>query len=358
MWSLSVWCALLLPSEAFLTPGRGVMRASPHAFARHALSVMVADYYEVLGVQPTATPAQVKQAYRRLALRRPACDTGAVWTHIRPWPRQAATRALTECRPGNHPDVNKAANAQEIFSGIAEAYSVLADPQQRSEYDRKRRTGRAAGAGAGVPRGTQSRGQSAAAAERARRWKEQNPTPDELGDSFGALLGDLVSAVGKAVAGGNWLELLGDLQADGPELEALLRTRDPTLLREELEEARWVEEQLRARMARLRDEAAQATREAETYRARGRPAASSVARSVERELERDADRWRAQAVDAERLLLKVQQRQRPIEARIMELRSGSDGASASSGSGRRSTSRRVLPSVEEELERMKRDLGR
>ena len=66
------------------------------------------DYYTTLGVERGASAAQIKQAYRKLALR-------------------------------SHPDVNKAADAQEVFSRIAEAYSVLGDPKQREEYDRKQR---------------------------------------------------------------------------------------------------------------------------------------------------------------------------------------------------------------------------
>ena len=202
---------------AFTLPS---LRAPAH---RAPALLMQADYYGTLGVEPGATAAQIKQAYRRLALR-------------------------------NHPDVNKAADAQKVFAGIAEAYQVLSDPKEREAYDRKRRanpfSSRAAsggGSSSGYGRSTQG---SAAAAERQRRWREENPTPDELGDSFGALLGDLVSAVGKVVGGGDWLELLSDLQADGPELQTLLRSTDQQLLKDELEEARWVEERLKGRQAR------------------------------------------------------------------------------------------------------------
>ncbi len=62
------------------------------------------DYYEVLGVPRDATPAAIKDAFRRLALR-------------------------------YHPDRNKEPAAEERFREIAEAYAVLSDPKKRSTYD-------------------------------------------------------------------------------------------------------------------------------------------------------------------------------------------------------------------------------
>ncbi|HTW40037.1 MAG TPA: molecular chaperone DnaJ [Thermoplasmata archaeon] len=64
------------------------------------------DYYEVLGVPKSASPEEVKSAYRKLA-------------------RQY------------HPDVAKTdpKAAEEKFKEISEAYEVLADPQKRANYD-------------------------------------------------------------------------------------------------------------------------------------------------------------------------------------------------------------------------------
>lgn len=64
------------------------------------------DYYEVLGVSRTSTEAEIKRAYRTLAVK-------------------------------HHPDKNPGdAAAEEKFKEAAEAYSVLSDAQKRAAYDR------------------------------------------------------------------------------------------------------------------------------------------------------------------------------------------------------------------------------
>ena len=69
-------------------------------------------FYEVLGVQENATQEEIKKSYRKLALK---------------W------------HPDKNPD-NKE-EAEEKFKTISEAYSVLSDPQKRSEYDNSRKFG-------------------------------------------------------------------------------------------------------------------------------------------------------------------------------------------------------------------------
>jgi len=77
------------------------------------------DYYDILGCRRDASDQELKQAYRRLAIK-------------------------------YHPDKNPGdTEAEERFKEIAEAYQVLSQPEVRARYDRYGHAGLAAGAGAG-----------------------------------------------------------------------------------------------------------------------------------------------------------------------------------------------------------------
>lgn len=78
----------------------------------------MADYYETLGVARNASDDEVKQAYRRLAMK---------------W----------------HPDRNNGSpEAEAKFKEVTEAYDVLRDPQKRAVYDRFGAEGLRGGGGA------------------------------------------------------------------------------------------------------------------------------------------------------------------------------------------------------------------
>lgn len=69
------------------------------------------DYYKTLGISRTATEADIKKAYRRLAKK-------------------------------YHPDVSKEANAETRFKEAGEAYDVLKNKEKRAEYDQFGSAGR------------------------------------------------------------------------------------------------------------------------------------------------------------------------------------------------------------------------
>lgn len=91
------------------------------------------DHYRILEVSPTATQAEIKQAYRRLAKL-------------------------------FHPDSNRSTNNHEKITKVNAAYEVLGDPQNRRSYDQLR-TYRAQIDGVDRYSSKKQRQQSAAAAQ-------------------------------------------------------------------------------------------------------------------------------------------------------------------------------------------------
>ena len=63
------------------------------------------DYYKTLGISKTASEAEIKKAYKKLAMQ-------------------------------YHPDRNRGdKKAEERFKEVNEAYQVLSDPEKKKNYD-------------------------------------------------------------------------------------------------------------------------------------------------------------------------------------------------------------------------------
>src|SRR5205807_7948892 len=90
-----------VPEPGQRPPGPRLHRgAAPPGQRGRAMKTRSKDYYALLGVEPGATTAQIKSAYRKLAKQ-------------------------------YHPDLNSSPDAAGKFREITEAYDTLTDPDRR-----------------------------------------------------------------------------------------------------------------------------------------------------------------------------------------------------------------------------------
>lgn len=133
---------------------------------------MPRNYYDLLGVDPEASPGELRQAYRRLAL---------------------------EYHPDHNPDNPE---AETRFKEIKAAYEVLSDPMKRWQYDR---FGASREHGGAQPHGA-----------RGGYWLSWNGPQGSRRFSWGTLGFALVTLMALTAAGGYFAAQAGFLQSDQP----------------------------------------------------------------------------------------------------------------------------------------------
>src|SRR6187402_3413200 len=138
------------------------------------------DYYAILGVPKTASQADIKKAYRKLA------------------------REL-------HPDTNKDPDAEKRFKDANEAHAVLADPEKRKQYDELGANWQAyqqAGFGSGGATDWAGFG----GAPGGTRWTYRTATAEEMGgfsDFFRQFFSDAAGGGGFSSGGFEYVDLGG-----------------------------------------------------------------------------------------------------------------------------------------------------
>jgi len=136
------------------------------------------DYYEVLGISRNAGDSDLKQAYRRLAMK-------------------------------YHPDRNPGAESERKFKEAKEAYEILRDPKKRSAYDQFGHAGVDASEGLGEAGGGFS---------------------DIFGDVFGDIFGSGIRGGGRRVHRGADLRYDLSLTLEGAVAGKEVKIRIPTLV--------------------------------------------------------------------------------------------------------------------------------
>jgi DnaJ domain len=141
---------------------------------------MSRDHYEVLGVAPTASDAEIKRAYRRMAMR---------------W----------------HPDRHPGQNTEAIFKDINAAYQCLKNPLGRAAYDRARARAQR------DPRPDPPRSNAAGPSQPQGGPRPPPPPPPRKKPPSSSRPPSVLCAVALvALFGWNWVAARGEMEASAP----------------------------------------------------------------------------------------------------------------------------------------------
>jgi curved DNA-binding protein CbpA len=323
-------------------------------FSKSAGSDGGVDYYVALGVGENASDSEIKRAYRRAALK-------------------------------NHPDVSDAPDAQQRFAKVVKAYDVLKDSKKRSEYDRRRKfggagsyTGRSTGASYSRPSSSSS-SSSARSQEDWNAWREKNPTANEIDDSFGKILGDILKGVAGSASSGrgilnDFVEFLenqvGGISGEGAEWEELLASSNVEELKAEAENAKLLARQLKRKVVEIGEERLRVEKELAEMKESGRIRRGRTMADIEAEMDlvdRNAG-LKARYSEVKDYLKQAEKRLTRLQARLQELQSQPPPASPRSGNSgpyntrssyphkERAGVKQLNPAVENELDRLKKEI--
>eukprot|EP00181_Compsopogon_caeruleus_P000632 CAMPEP_0184685268 /NCGR_PEP_ID=MMETSP0312-20130426/18305_1 /TAXON_ID=31354 /ORGANISM="Compsopogon coeruleus, Strain SAG 36.94" /LENGTH=333 /DNA_ID=CAMNT_0027139189 /DNA_START=125 /DNA_END=1127 /DNA_ORIENTATION=- len=304
-------------------------------------SVIVAasDFYQILGVEASSDATVIKRAYRRLALK-------------------------------NHPDVSKDPNAQERFMEIQEAYNVLSDARRRAQYDRQRASGRNSGSGASSSWPFDF--------EDSARYRPPRQEDEALNDSLGAIFRDLLSGLKSSGASGffeDFVEYLERQAGAGPSdpfdtsvQRDFVNDQAEEEISADLEDARFILGQLRARQVSLIQEASdleakaavafgQAQQDLKENAAGVRVRCKSIERTIAKQQDRVNQLITALArAQASRRSSTKGTRNSPQTEQVQNV-SPKESRSPYSPEDYRSRLQRTQQEVDDELQRLKRELG-
>jgi len=310
------------------------------------------DLYQCLGVEQTATLAEIKRAYRKLALK-------------------------------SHPDVNKSPNAVEQFTRIQQAYDVLSDDSKRRQYDMRRRSSSSStykswnsSASSSSSNWRASSSSSANSYEEAfRNYQQKQDEEYATDDSFGSIFSDLLSGLGQGISkmagpGGvvddliSFLEKqsgagfgVGEMSKDeAMEFEQLLKVASVDVLKSELEDCVFVSDQLKSRLERIRQQIENQTRLM-------RNAQTSLDYAVKTEYEAEVERLKKRENTIVGHIDEQQRRMKRIQDAI-KIKQAPGTAKAQVESVQRSATDRVKDAkmkidqkVDDELARLKKEMG-
>lgn len=208
--------------------------------------------------------------------------------------------------------------------------------------------------------------------------------PEDLNDSFGSIFSDLFSGVAGAASGATRPGIMDDFvdflenQVDGfgvdssgyasddedDGLSDILKSSDVDVLQAEIDDANFVLQQLETRQSKLDEEAASLQKRADEWRVRAKRAEGSMdyttrdtAKERASDLKEEAKRFSSRSRKTQSHIKKQRDRLKKIEKRLEKVKSQKKSEESSKPRASADSQKTQREAVDDELERMKRELG-